>query len=149
MAGTMELAPKTPWHLWVVGILSLLWNAMGAVDFTMTQTSSEVWLKGFSPEQQAYFDAIPLWSVIAWGTGTWGSFLGSVLLLLRRGLAVNFFAASLVGLIGSTLYSFVLSEGMKVMGGGAGMIFFHAAIYVILVLLLIYSARMLRCGALR
>jgi hypothetical protein len=28
---------KTPWHLWVVGILSLLWNAFGGYDYTMTQ----------------------------------------------------------------------------------------------------------------
>jgi len=27
----------TPWHVWVVGIVALLWNAMGALDYTMTE----------------------------------------------------------------------------------------------------------------
>ena len=34
----METATKTPWHLWVIGIVATLWNAGGAYDYTMTQT---------------------------------------------------------------------------------------------------------------
>jgi hypothetical protein len=149
MADTTEPAPKAPWHLWVVGIVSLLWNAMGAVDFTMTQTNNNVWLKDVSPDQLAYIHGFPLWSVIAWGVGTWGSFLGSVLLLARKGLAFHFFAASLVGALFTSLYSFVLSDGMKAMGGGAGMIAFNAIIVTISVLLLVYARNMRRRGVLR
>jgi hypothetical protein len=28
---------RTPVHLWIVGILSLLWNAMGCFDYVMTR----------------------------------------------------------------------------------------------------------------
>jgi hypothetical protein len=126
--------PKTPWHLWVVGVLSLLWNAMGATDFIMTQTNNEAWLKGFPPEQLAYLHGFPLWSVLAWGVGTQGSFIGFVLLLLRRGLACHLFAASLAGALFTSLYSFVLSDGLKIMGGGAGMVAFNTAIITISVL---------------
>jgi hypothetical protein len=149
MADTTEPASQTPWHLWVVGILSLLWNAMGAVDFTMTQMKPEVWLKAYTPEQVAYIQGFPLWSVVAWGVGTWGSFLGSVFLLLRKRLAFHLFAASLVGALFTSLYSFVLSDGIKAMGGGAGMIIFNAIILVITVLLLVYAKNMRRRGVLR
>jgi hypothetical protein len=149
MADTTEPAPKTPWHLWVVGIVSLLWNAMGAVDFTMTQAKPDVWLKAFTPDQVAYIQGFPLWSLVAWGVGTWGSFLGSVLLLARKGLAFHLFAASLVGALFTSLYSFVLSDGMKAMGGGAGMIAFNAIIVAISVLLLVYAKNMRRRGVLR
>ena len=27
---------KTPWHLWVVGVVSLLWNGFGGYDFIMS-----------------------------------------------------------------------------------------------------------------
>ncbi len=149
MADTTAPAGKTPWHLWVVGIVSLLWNAMGAVDFTMTQLKSEVWLKAFTPEQLEYIHGFPLWSVVAWGVGTWGSFLGSVLLLARKGLAFHFLAASLAGALLTSLYSFGLSDGLKIMGGGAGMIAFNAIIVTISVLLLVYAKNMRQRGVLR
>lgn len=149
MADANNTTAKTPWHLWTVGVLSLLWNAMGALDFTMTQTHSEAWLKQFTPEQLAYIYGFPLWSLIAWGVGTWGSFLGSVLLLLRRGPAFHLFAASLAGAVFTTLYSFVLSNGMRIMGGGAGMIAFNAVILLISVLLLVYARAMRKRGVLR
>jgi|APLak6261660231_1056022.scaffolds.fasta_scaffold09928_2 hypothetical protein len=149
MADTTAPADKTPWHLWVVGIVSLLWNAMGATDFTMTQLKSEAWLKAFTPEQLAYIHGFPLWSVLAWGAGTWGSFLGSVLLLARKGLAFHFLAASLAGALLTSLYSFGLSDGLKIMGGGVGMIVFNAIIVTISVLLLVYAKNMRKRGVLR
>ena len=27
----------TPWHLWVVGVLTLLWNSVGGFSYTMTR----------------------------------------------------------------------------------------------------------------
>lgn len=140
---------KTPWHLWVVGVISLLWNAMGALDFTMTQLNNEAWLKGFTPEQLAYFHGFPLWSLVAWGLGTWGSFLGSVLLLLRQRFAVQLFGASIAGALLTNLYSYSLSDGMKVMKNGAGMVIFSAVIFVIIVLLFIYARNMRKRGVLR
>ena len=29
---------RTPWHLWVVGVLALLWNGSGAYVFMMAQS---------------------------------------------------------------------------------------------------------------
>lgn len=149
MADTTAPAAKTPWHLWVVGIVSLLWNAMGVTDFTMTQVKPEMWLKAFTPEQMEYINGFPLWSVVAWGVGTWGSFLGSVMLLARKGLAFHLFAASLGGALLTSLYSFGLSDGLKIMGGGAGMIVFNAIIITITVLLTVYAKNMRKSGVLR
>jgi hypothetical protein len=149
MADTTAPAGKTPWHLWVVGIVSLLWNAMGAADFTMTQVKPEVWLKAYTPEQLAYIHGFPLWSVVAWGVGTWGSFLGTGLLLARKGGAFHFLAASLAGALLTSLYSFGLSDGLKIMGGGAGMVVFNAIIVTISVLLLVYARNMRKRGVLR
>lgn len=149
MADTTAPAAKTPWHLWVVGIVSLLWNAMGVTDFTMTQVKPEMWLKAFTPEQVEYIQGFPFWAVVVWGVGTWGSFLGSVLLLARRGVAFHFLAASLAGALLTSLYSFGLSDGLKVMGGGAGMIAFNAIIVTISVLLLVYAKNMRKDGVLR
>jgi hypothetical protein len=133
----------------VLGALALLWNSMGALDFTMTQLQSEVWLKAFTPEQVAFIGGFPLWSVIAWGLGTWGGALGSLALLLRRKLAVQLFAASLVGIVLTNLYCYGFSDWLKVMKGGTGAVVFSAAIFVIGVLLLVYARALRRRGVLR
>ena len=140
---------KTPWHLWTVGVLSLFWNAMGALDFTMTLTNNAAYLQRMTPEQLAYIHGFPLWAVLAWGLGTWGGFLGSVVLLLRRNFAIKLFGASLVGVVFTNLYSYGLSDLQKVMHGGTGAILFSAVIFVIGVLLLVYARAMRRRGVLR
>lgn len=149
MADSTEAAAKTPWHVWVVGVFALLWNAMGSVDFTMTQLHNEAWLQKCTPEQLAYLNGFPGWAVIGWGAGTWGGLLGSLLILLRRGFAVNLFAVSLIGVALTDLYMYVLSDGCKVMGGNAGVAMFSAVIALIAVLLFIYSRTQRRRGVLR
>jgi hypothetical protein len=32
---------KTPWHVWVVGIVALLWNASGAYTIVMAEARSQ------------------------------------------------------------------------------------------------------------
>ena len=122
---------------------------MGALDFTMTQLNNEAYLKALKPEQLAYVHGFPMWSVIAWGIGTWGSFLGSVLLLFRRRLAVQLFGASLIGVVMTNIYSYGVSDLLKVMHGGAGMVAFSAVIFVIAVLLFLYARALGRRGVLR
>ena len=148
MADATPPPTKTPWHLWVVGAVSLLWNAVGATDFTMTQLKNEAYLKALTPDQLAYLYGFPFWVVAAWATGTWGSLIGSLLLLLRRSLAVILFLASLIGMVLTFTHNYVLSDGLKIMGG-AGAVIFSAVIFVIGVLLLVYARAMRKRGVLR
>lgn len=141
-------AIKTPWHLWVVGAVSLLWNAVGALDFTMTQTKNASYMGQFSAEQLEYFYGFPLWAVIAWGIATWGSIVGSLLLLLRRTFAERVFLVVLVAMAVTFTYNFLLSDGLKIMGG-VGPAIFTGVIIVIGVLLWFYARAMSRRGVLR
>ena len=148
MADTPMQTAKTPWHLWTIGAISLLWNAVGVVDFVMTQTKNEAYMGQFSPEQLEYFYGFPLWVVTAWGVATWGSLLGSVLLLLRRKLTVVVNLVVLVAMGLTFVHNFVLSDGLKLMGG-VGPAIFTAVIVLVGVLLLVYARAMLRRGVLR
>jgi hypothetical protein len=56
----------TPKHLWVVGIFALLWSAMGAYDYLMTETQNEAYMSSFTPEQLDFFYGLPAWAVSAW-----------------------------------------------------------------------------------
>src|ERR1035438_4518088 len=148
MADESIQSAKTPWHLWVVGVVSLLWNSVGAMDFVMTQTKNKAYMKGFTPAQLEFYYGFPLWVVAAWGIATWGGVLGSLLLLLRKGLAVHLFLASFVGMVITTVRNFGLSNGMEVMGGASALVF-SIAILVIGALLLVYAWSMRKRGVLR
>ena len=147
MADATPQPTKAPWHLWVVGVLSIIWNSVGAFDFVMTEARNKAYMNAFSPEQRDYYYGFPVWVVAAWGIAVWGGVLGSLLLLLRRRFAAYLFLASLGCMILTDLYTFVLSNGMKV-AGGAGILAFSAVIFAIGVFLFAYARRMCSRGVL-
>ncbi len=149
MADTPASPSKAPWHLWVVGVVSLLWNAIGSLDFTMAQLKNEAYLKSLTVEQREYIFSFPLWAVVVWGVATWGSLLGSVLLLLRRKLAVPVNLVVLICMLLTFTHNFLLSDGLRIMGGGIRALVFPAVIAVICVLLYLYARAMARRGVLR
>jgi len=140
-------AVAAPRHLWVVGILALLWNAVGAFDYVMTESRNASYMSSFSKEQLAYFYGFPAWVIACWAIAVWGGVLASLLLLLRKRLAVTMFAASLAAMLIVSLYNFGLSDGLAIMGRGAAM--FSAVIFVVAVALLMYSSALARRGVLR
>ena len=111
--------PRTPWHLWLVGVVALLWNGLGCLDYTMTQLQGDAWLANMDPTelQMAYFHAMPSWTDAAWAIAVWGGLLGGILLLVRRKWALHAFAASFLGWAAGAVYTFALSNGMEAMGG--------------------------------
>ena len=57
MTSTIEAAGRTtPWHVWAVGVLALLWNAAGAYTIMMAQAGR---LADISQEEAAYYAAQP------------------------------------------------------------------------------------------
>lgn len=101
-----DMTVRTPWHLWVVGVVSLLWNAFGAFDFISTTTRGEAYLREMKFDQAMidYFEAMPHWMYVPWTLGVWGAVIGSILLLLRNRLAVLAFALSAIGAAVSLFY---------------------------------------------
>lgn len=120
MTDTMKAS--TPWHLWAVGVISLLWNGYGGYDFVMSVTQGETYWRasGMTDAMVAYYNAMPTWMYVPWVLGVWGAVAGSVLLLMRNKLAVPAFALSLLGAVGSLAYGLAnpmppLPEAMAMM----------------------------------
>lgn len=133
---------KTPWHLWVVGSLGVLWNGMGALDFTMIQLRIDQYMAMYTPDQLDFFYSFPQWANATWAIAVWFSVLGSVYLLMRKRAAVPLFWVALFAMLATTLHNFLLSDVsmMAIMGPGAAG--FTLAIIVVAVLMVIYSLRM-------
>lgn len=101
-----ELEVKAPWHLWVVGVVSLLWNSIGAADYIFSSIRSQWWfgVMQYPAEGIAYLDRFPAWAHGGWAIGTLGAFLGSILLLVHSRHAFTVFALSLLGIAITTIY---------------------------------------------
>ncbi|MEH0195458.1 hypothetical protein V7S57_06940 [Caulobacter sp. CCNWLY153] len=109
---------KTPWHVWLVGVVAVLFNAIGVFDFVMSMTQGEAYMAsaGMTAEQIAHYRQMPAWMTGVWAIGVFGAFGASVLVLLRRKLAFPVFAVSLGAFLVSLLYTYALTDGGKVMG---------------------------------
>ena len=138
---------RTPWHLWVVGVLAVLWNSMGAFDYVMTQTRNEGYMSKFTPEQLEYFYGFPSWVVAFWAIAVWSGVFGALLLLLRKKLAARVLLGSFLSMVVTTIYNFGLSDGLEAMGGAFELVF-SAMIFVIAFLLYLYAKAMKNRGVL-
>lgn len=137
---------RTPVHLWIIGVVALLWSAMGAFDYLATQLELESYMGQFSEEQLAYFYGFPKWVVAAWAFGVWGGLAGAIGLLLRKRWAVWAYGISLAGLAISSIHTLVLTSGLEMMGAGAGIM--TALIWVLSIFLLCYAVAMEKRGVL-
>lgn len=149
----MEQAIKAPVHLWIVGIPALLWNCIGAIDYTMTRMRNTEYLQSAMPTVDpeamlAWVDAFPIYAQVGWGLGVWMGLLGSILLLMRSRWAVPAFALSLIGAILGLGYQIAAAPPLA---GAEGAMFAIMPYIIILiaVALLYYAHRQKQTGVLR
>jgi hypothetical protein len=141
-----------PWHLWAVGVVSLLWNSFGAVDYTLSQLRNEAYLGSAATsmgitagDMIAWIDTFPVWQHAFWALGVWGALLGSVLLLMRSRYAVWSLGVSLLGLAVTQIYQATVPKP-EWAEAASGM---TIAIWSIATFLLIYAVSMRHKGVLR
>ena len=107
-----------PWHLWLVGVLTLVWNAASCYSHLMTLAQDDGYFRatGVTPEMAAYFAALPPWYVAAWTIAVWGGVLAAVGLLMRKSWAVWWFAASQLAMAGNSVATLLNPDAYEVLG---------------------------------
>ena len=140
---------SAPWHLWLVGVIAVLFNAIGVFDYVMSMAQGASYLAsaGMTPAQIAHFLEMPVWMKAVWTIGVWGALLGSVLILLRNKLAFPVFAVSLAAFLVSLIYHYVLTDGGEILGGQ--MTIANVVITALLLFFIWYSWAMAKRGVLR
>lgn len=138
---------KTPVHLWIVGIVSLLWNMIGAFDYLASQLKLDFYMSQFDEAMLAYFYGFPSWAVAAWAFGVWGAVAGSIGLLLRQRWSLWAFVISFVGMVINSIYTLGLSNGVEIMGTTG--VIFSAVIWVVTIFLVVYAWKQTKAGVLR
>lgn len=105
---------RTPIHVWIVGVLSLLWGCFGGYDYTMTRIRNTDYIASSMPGVDprvalAWVDSMPMYAQFGWGLGVWMGLLGAVLLLIRSRWAVWALGLSLAGAVLSLGYQLLLA----------------------------------------
>lgn len=95
-----------PTWFWIVAVLLLLWDAMGVVAFCMQYMMGPAELAQLPPDQREAFSSMPSWAWAAYGVGTIVGALGSLLLLVRKKIALPLYAVSLVAVLAQFGWTF-------------------------------------------
>ena len=121
---TVNEGRSTPAHLWIVGVIALLWNGFGSYDYLMTRMRNTDYIAGMMPGTSpdavlAYVDSFPVWAQAGWAVGVWGGLAGAILLLIRNKWAVWAFALSFIGAVLGLGYQLANPGGPASMHEGA------------------------------
>jgi hypothetical protein len=136
---------RRPWHLWVLGILGILWSALGAFDYLMTVTRNPAYMGQFPQAFQDYFYGLSWWYYAIWAVGIAGGLLGCIALLARSRWAVPLLALALLNTLFSLTCGFLDPAAPRI----EGMEIIAAAITASSVLLFVYALVQRRRGVLR
>ena len=113
---------KPPVSFWVVGVVALLWNLMGAMAYIGQAYMTDEVKAALPADQQALLENIPAWATAAFAIAVWGGVLGCLALLLRKKWARPVLVISLLGILVQMSYSFFMSNALEVYGTGQGMV---------------------------
>lgn len=101
---------------WVISVIALLWNLMGANQYIQQAYKTEAFKAMYTPEQLKIISDMPVWATAAFAIAVFGGVLGSILLLLRKKLAILLFQISLLGIIVQMIYNFFIAKITEVYG---------------------------------
>lgn len=130
---------------WVIGALALLWNLGGMSSVVTTLFFPEQALANATPEQIEYFENLPLWREVTWAIAVSTSLLASVLLLLKRALAVPLFMIAPASVTVDIIHDLTTGRHQLYDAGGIGFTVFLVSFALFLVW---YSQRQKTAGVL-
>ena len=112
----MTTSQKITTWFWVLGVLLLIWNGMGALEYlnNVLVTPGEMAMK---PEaERNLIEMTPSWVTSAFALAVWGGLMAAILMLLRKAFAHLMFMASLFGAVVQMCYNFFIAGAYDIYG---------------------------------
>lgn len=96
----MNATTKPNTAFWIIAVLALLWNLIG-VFFWVSEyfLMTEEIKAALPPEQIELMNNAPAWNIYVYGIAVFGAVLASVMLLMRKKLALPLFGISLIAIL--------------------------------------------------
>ena len=139
------VAARIPGWFRVVGVLALLWNLFGLAMFYLSVTMTPEQLAQLPAAQREVTEGYPKWLWVVYGVAVVTGTLGSLLLLLRRKLALPVFWLSLVAIVVLFAYALFPARMLELMGPAQALPM-PVAVTVVAVLLVWFSRKAIARG---
>jgi len=98
-----EAVRSVHWSFWLIGVVALLWNVGGAINYVM-QTNLE-FVATLPETHRAIIEGRPAWATGGFAIGVFGGAIACLLLLFRKSTAFYIFIASLLGIIVTMIHT--------------------------------------------
>ena len=113
---------KVPVWYWIVSVVALLWNLMGAMAYLSQAYMSDEVKAALPAERVELMENMPAWATAAFAFAVWGGVLGCLGLLLRKKWAKPVLVVSLIGILIQMGYSFFMTNAVEVYGTVEGVV---------------------------
>ena len=101
----MNATTKPNTAFWIIAVLALLWNLIGVYLWLYEYVLMTEEIRAtLPPEQVEIMARAPSWSMYVYGLAVFSGLLASVLLLMRKNMAVGVFLLSLIAVLILQLY---------------------------------------------
>ena len=103
------------WSFWVIGIVALIWNVMGDINFFMQMNPDS--LADYPEAARSLVESRTAWATAGFAVAVFGGALGCILLLLKKSTAYYLFIASLLGVIVTNIHTFGITSSTEIWVG--------------------------------
>lgn len=125
---------------WIIGVLALLWNLMGASTYIMEAYD----MVPKAEKLQAFYESRPAWATAGYALAVFAGVLGCLLLLMKRKLAKTVFLISLIGVVMQQAHIFFISDIVLVLETYE--IILTITVLIVAILLVWYSTLCIKKG---
>lgn len=115
----MRDSAKRPIWFWVLGVIALLWNALGVLAYLQQVMMSAEQFAALPQAQQDLLAAQPLWVSTAFAIAVFAGFVASICWLLKKRVAVRLFLLSLLAVL-VQISSYFIIDGYREFITGQG-----------------------------
>jgi len=113
---------KPPAWFWIVSVVALLWNLLGAMMYLGQAFITDDVKAALPAEQLELLENTPAWATAAFAIAVWAGVLGCIGLLLRKKWARTILVLSLLGIIVQMAYAFFMTNATEVYGAAQGVV---------------------------
>jgi hypothetical protein len=115
-----ELNGKPPTSFYIIGAVFLVWNLIGFMFYLQhAMTTAEAVPAGVDATMLAFMEATPVWATSAYAIAVNVGMLASIMLLMRKSIAMPLYVVSLAGALVLDFDSFVVRDVVAIWGTGA------------------------------
>jgi len=109
----MTSTSKLPKGFKAIAIIAIIWNISGIMSFFMHAFMTPETIATLPKNQQEFMNNTPTWRMLCFAISTFTGLIASVLLLLKKKIAITLFAISFISIMIGNYYDIFMAHYYK------------------------------------